>query len=93
MLPQTLVNFTVMHNIKKTSYFVSNKDSVLNLVYHFTGPGCNLKYMAKLIDIFLHGSLNMANLSLISITLIIVAPFCNTYHNVNMPSNMTTFRH
>ena len=39
---------------------------------------------AKLIDVFLHDSLNMANLTLISITITVAAPFPNTYCNVNM---------
>ena len=39
---------------------------------------------AKLIDAFLHDSLNMANLTLILITITVAAPFPNTYHNVNI---------
>ena len=43
------INFIVIYNTKKISYFVSNKDSVpnlsrSNLVYQFTCPGCNSKY-------------------------------------------------
>ena len=43
------INFIVIYNTKKISYFVSNKDSVpnlsrSNLVYQFTCTGCNSKY-------------------------------------------------
>ena len=46
------INFIVIYNTKKISYFVSNKDSVpnlsrSNLVYQFTCPGCNSKYIGK----------------------------------------------
>ena len=46
------INFIVIYNTKKISYFVSNKDSVPdlsggNLVYQFTCPGCNSKYIGK----------------------------------------------
>ena len=46
------INFIVIYNTKKISYFVSNKDSVPNLsrsslVYQFTCPGCNSKYVGK----------------------------------------------
>ena len=39
-------------NTKKVSYFVSNKDKILdlsrsNVVYQFTCPGCSLKYIGK----------------------------------------------
>ena len=39
---------------------------------------------AKLIDVFLHDSPNMANLALILITITVAAQFPNTYRNVNM---------
>ena len=46
------INFIVIYNTKKISYFVSNKDSVPNLsrsniVYQFTCPGSNSKYIGK----------------------------------------------
>ena len=71
------------------SYFVSNKDSVpnlsrSNLVYQFTCRAVIQNISAKLIYVFLHDSLNMANLALILITITVAAQFPNTYRNVNM---------
>jgi hypothetical protein len=45
------VNFIVIYDNKKFSYFLSNKDKILNLsksnVYEVTCPGCSATYIGK----------------------------------------------
>ena len=43
-----------------------------------------LNISAKLIDVYLHDSPNMADLALVLITITVAAQFPNTYRNVNM---------
>ena len=46
------VNFIVIYDPKKFSYFLSNKDKILNLsksneVYEMKCPGCSATYIGK----------------------------------------------
>ena len=46
------VNFIVIYDIKKTAFFLSNKNQILDLsrndvIYEITCPGCDKKYIGK----------------------------------------------
>ena len=67
------INFIVIYDTKKISYFVSNKTVFLifleaTLCTNSLVRAVIQNISAKLIDVFLHDSLNMANLTLILIT-------------------------
>ena len=60
------------------------KNSIHELCTNSLARAVILNISAKLIDVFLHDSPNMANLALILITITVAAQFPNTYRNVNM---------
>ena len=83
------INFIVIYNTKKISYLSQTKTTFLifqeaTLCTNSLARAVILNISAKLIDVFLHDSPNMANLALILITITVAAQFPNTYRNVNM---------
>ena len=53
------IKFIVMYDTKKMSFFCSNKDKTpdstrSNIIYEFSCPGCNAKYVSKTERLLLH---------------------------------------
>ena len=86
------INFIVIYRLTPRKYHILSQTKTAFLIF-LEATLCTNSLVraviqnisAKLIDVFLHDSPNMASLiALILITITVAAPFPNTYRNVNM---------